>query len=81
MGDAEIATTVVAFLKGTGWFGLFVLIGWASYKRKWYWYHQYDEIRQDRDEWKALALRGTGINERALAAAAALATVPRQDAP
>ena len=35
--------------------------------RGWYVFgREYEEMKQDRDDWKALALRGTSLAERAL---------------
>lgn len=53
LGPAGV-TVLVLVLMFTGWKGLWVF-GW-----------QYKDMKQDRDEWKEAALRGTRVAERAI---------------
>ena len=55
---------VVADKLGTVLLLLLVLIGGS--RRLWVFGQEYEEMKQDRDDWKALALRGTSLAERAL---------------
>jgi len=41
-----------------------VLILWGGARRTWVWGYQLKEMTQDRDEWKARALRSVGLVER-----------------
>lgn len=41
--------------------GLLVVMVWGVLNRKWVPWHFYDAMRQDRDNWRRAALRGTHI--------------------
>lgn len=43
---------------------VFAAILWAGMRRKWVWYWIHEEVRQDRDEWKKMALDQTRVAER-----------------
>lgn len=49
--------------------GLLILILVGGHRRWWVWGWQHKDTVRDRDEWKALALRGTGLAEAATDAA------------
>jgi len=66
---------VFQFINDIGLVGVAALIIWGGLKRKWVfgWTHeevktdlrqQLDRIAQDRDDWRALALKGTEFAER-----------------
>jgi hypothetical protein len=66
---------VFQFINDIGLIGVAALIIWGGLKRKWVfgWTHeevktdlrqQLDRIAQDRDDWRALALKGTEFAER-----------------
>lgn len=56
-------------LKG-GLPAIFALIIYAGYKEWWVWGRHHQEIvrelKRDRDEWKGIALKATGLGEKAL---------------
>lgn len=53
-----------------GVIGLLVLIVVGGWRRWYVWAWAYHELLQDRDEWKSLAMRGTGLAETATDAVA-----------
>jgi hypothetical protein len=53
-------------LSGAGLPVLAVLILLGGWKRFWVWGYQLEEMRQERDEWRRMALRGTEFAERAI---------------
>ena len=49
-----------------GTFGVLILIIIGGMRGLYVWKWQHDELRQDRDDWKTLALSGTAIAGRAV---------------
>lgn len=45
---------------------LLAFIIFAGYKGWWVWGRQLQDVEHERDEWKALALKTTGLGEKAL---------------
>jgi hypothetical protein len=69
---------LVSFLQSLGPFGMlaFLLVGF--YLRWWVFGWQYQELKEDRDEWKLLAQTGTVTAERATTAATEVTTRARR---
>lgn len=57
-------STAGDFLQRLGVLGALVIAFWAGAKRKWVWGYQLDEMRQDRDMWRDIALRSIGQTSR-----------------
>lgn len=51
-------------LKDGGLQGLLFILILAGSRKLWVWGWMYKELQQERDEWKALALKGTHLAER-----------------
>lgn len=65
--STELQTLVM--LVRDGGLALAVVVLVIGGVRGWYhWDGEYQEMKQDRDDWKSLALRGTNLAERALEA-------------
>ena len=60
---------IVDVITQGGVVGLLVLIVVGGWRRWYVWRWAWEELQRDRDEWKALALRGTGLAEAATHAA------------
>lgn len=63
------ATDVISIAEklGAPGFATFLLIVlWAGYKQIWTWGHQLRTMKDDRDFWRAAALRQTHLAERAM---------------
>lgn len=68
----------VAFLQSLGPFGMLAVLLIGFQQRWWVFGWQYQELKQDRDEWKLLAQTGTATAERANSAATQVVTRTRR---
>jgi hypothetical protein len=57
-------TTAADFLSRAGVVGALLIAMWAGATRRWVWGYQLEEMRQDRDMWRDLALRSIGQTSR-----------------
>jgi hypothetical protein len=55
---------LVDLLNSGGVLAILVLIVVGGWRRWYVWRFNYEEVRQDRDWWRNMALRGTGISEQ-----------------
>lgn len=55
-----------SYLRDGGTLFLLALVIFAGYKEWWVWGWQHRELKLERDEWKTLALKTTGLGEKAL---------------
>lgn len=53
-------------IRDGGVLGAAVFALYASFKRWWVWGSEVIDLRRDRDEWKSIALRISGITDRML---------------
>lgn len=81
MGTTDAVTEAVKFIQSAGFIGITVLIAIGGFRKWWVWGHQYEDMRKERDEWRALALRGTHITERAMVTASSILAVRDPSSP
>lgn len=68
---------ILDILNGGGVLATFVIFVVGCLKRWWVFGWAYDQLKEDRDEWKALALSGTYIADKAVTLAAGKKKVQR----
>lgn len=67
------ANDFINLIESIGVTGLLIFIFWGTFiktKPLWYSTHEYDQIYQEMREWKAMALRATGMTGDAIAKSA-----------
>ena len=61
-----IGTELISVISDFGVIGLLVVIIATGFRRYWVFGWVYDQVRAERDEWKAMALEGCDLAERAV---------------
>lgn len=61
MPAQDVLSELLARLQGVGFGGLLVAILYGSYRGWWVWGKDYQLLKQECDEWKSMALKGTGL--------------------
>lgn len=77
MGTADAASEAIKFIQSTGLVGIGILILIGGFRKWWVWGYQYEDMRKERDEWRALALKGTHLTERAMVTATSVLVAAR----
>lgn len=73
------ATTMIDLIQSSGVVGVLGLIVWAFVTRRLHSDGEYQELREDRDMWRELALGVHDTSRRAVGAAEALASISARE--
>lgn len=65
--------TVIEWVRTLDIAGAALLVLWLGYTQKWFWKHQVDEIKKDRDYWRETAIAMSDIAGKVAAAKRAAA--------
>jgi hypothetical protein len=71
--------TILDVVQKTGTIGILLILMWGGYTQKWVFGWVFVQMREDRDRWRDLALRGTELGTRSVALAQAM--TPQQKEP